>query len=163
MCCIYHKPRPVGESSSESESDSSSSDSDSDSETDHQPRGGSRHSHSHHARSNRDDDQTLERGRATCCTKNHSKEGKRRKPSPNAYEKMPTPGKSHTKSQGSWSLWINLDLFLEPENMILRQIWTNDHEVINPLQTAHALPPSVKQQAPPTNRASWRGNELLYF
>lgn len=134
MCCIYHKPRPVGESSSESESDSSSSDSDSDSETDHQPRSGSRHSHPHNAGSTRDDDQTLERGRATCCAKHHSKEGKRRKPSPNAYEKMPTPGKSHTKSQGSWPLWINLELVLEPDKTILRQIRTESWDNMERIQ-----------------------------
>ncbi|QSS59281.1 hypothetical protein I7I51_08714 [Histoplasma capsulatum] len=34
VCCIYHKARPVGESSSESSSDSSSNDSDSDSDVD---------------------------------------------------------------------------------------------------------------------------------
>ena len=33
VCCIYHAPHPVGESSSESDSSSSDSDSDSDSDT----------------------------------------------------------------------------------------------------------------------------------
>ncbi|KAF2840830.1 hypothetical protein M501DRAFT_903373, partial [Patellaria atrata CBS 101060] len=76
VCCIYHKPHSVEESSDDS-SDSSSSDSGSDSEPDNstaRPAGGSRngrhiHSHSHgHG------------GHGT---------GKARRPSPNAYERVP--------------------------------------------------------------------------
>ena len=47
MCCIYHKPKPVDESSDESSSDSSS-DSDSDSEPEGaRPAGGKRQSCGH--------------------------------------------------------------------------------------------------------------------
>jgi protein phosphatase 1 regulatory subunit 11 len=88
VCCIYHKPRAADESSDEDSSDSSS-DSDSDSEPDNSTArpagraGGSRgrrpHQHSH-------DD---------CGDGHDAAEGsskprrQRRKPSPNAYEKMP--------------------------------------------------------------------------
>ncbi|CDS13779.1 hypothetical protein LRAMOSA05953 [Lichtheimia ramosa] len=67
ICCIYHRPRAVGESSDEessSDSSSSSSDSDSDSSCDHH------HRHHHH----------------------QSKKKKKRNPreaSPNAYERQP--------------------------------------------------------------------------
>lgn len=112
VCCIYHKPRPVGESSSESESsDSNSSDSDSDNEAGHPRRG---LGHSHHAQgssSGNPPEQVSERERVACCSNHHGhgKERKRRKPSPNAYEKMPKPEKSHNpKSQGSWSSLIRL-------------------------------------------------------
>ncbi|KAK4455016.1 phosphatase inhibitor [Podospora aff. communis PSN243] len=98
VCCIYHRPRAVGESSDESSSDSSSSSSDSDSDSgregarpskkmgedkgkkpshDHDHDCGS-HSHGHR-RSRRDGN------------------GKRRRPSPNAYEKMP---KNKPRDQG---------------------------------------------------------------
>lgn len=104
VCCIYHKPRPVGESSSESESsDSGSSDADSDDETDHRQ---SRLNHSRHPPSQngsssneRPSEQVSERGSGACCTKHHGKQGKHRKPSPNAYEKMPKSAREHTKSQ----------------------------------------------------------------
>ncbi|BCR87023.1 PPP1R11/YPI1 family protein [Aspergillus chevalieri] len=104
VCCIYHKPRPVGESSSESESDSDSN-SDSDSETDHyqnkpnhlQHRLGHNES-SHHQHSS---EQNSEKGHTACNTKHCGKQGKQRKPSPNAYEKMPKPSKGHHKSQGA--------------------------------------------------------------
>ncbi|KAL1967493.1 hypothetical protein VTN77DRAFT_3008 [Rasamsonia byssochlamydoides] len=87
VCCIYHKNRPVGESSSESSSsDSSSSDTESDSDSDvvngqdKAIRG---------RRSNEDGDST------SCPSSHHHKrKSKRRKPSPNAYEKIP---KSATK------------------------------------------------------------------
>lgn len=105
VCCIYHKPRPVGESSSESESSDSDSDSDSDSEADrHQNRPNRSQHHlghresSHHRHSSQEDS---EKGHTACCTKHHDKQGKRRKPSPNAYERMPKPPKGHHKSQGA--------------------------------------------------------------
>ncbi|KAI8078944.1 phosphatase inhibitor-domain-containing protein [Gilbertella persicaria] len=63
VCCIYHKPRPVGESS-DSSSSSSSSENDSDSED----------SHTGH------------------CSHRHGKKKKKRNPrdvSPNAYERQP--------------------------------------------------------------------------
>ncbi|EMD97834.1 hypothetical protein COCC4DRAFT_42326 [Bipolaris maydis ATCC 48331] len=92
VCCIYHKPRAVDESSDDDSSDSSSSDSDSDSEPDNSTarpagrigaaRGRRPHQHDHDG-----------------CAENHGcHEGsgqsqktkrQRRKPSPNAYEKMP--------------------------------------------------------------------------
>ncbi|UNI20082.1 Type 1 phosphatases regulator ypi1 [Purpureocillium takamizusanense] len=81
VCCIYHKPKAVGESSDESSSDdsSSSSDSDSDSGADGKKRSGDAkktpacgHSHRHgrHRRRDQGDKQ-------------------KRPPSPNAYEKVP--------------------------------------------------------------------------
>ncbi|KAF4450971.1 hypothetical protein F53441_5962 [Fusarium austroafricanum] len=90
VCCIYHKPKAVDESSDESSSDS---DSDSDSSSDRdgaQPAGGKRqscgHGHGHnHGRGRRSG-----KGKA------------KRAPSPNAYEKIPKPkpkdGPPETKS-----------------------------------------------------------------
>ncbi|KAK4067108.1 uncharacterized protein Triagg1_7836 [Trichoderma aggressivum f. europaeum] len=82
VCCIYHRPKGVDESSDESSSDSSS-DSDSDSEAESRRKkkaGGDKdgcgHSHDHGHR-------------------HHHGRGKRnsqkRAPSPNAYEKIPKP------------------------------------------------------------------------
>ncbi|KAF2692149.1 hypothetical protein K458DRAFT_381975 [Lentithecium fluviatile CBS 122367] len=91
VCCIYHKPREVGESSDESSSDSSS-DSDSDSEPDNSTaraaggnkRGGRRgrrpHDHDH-----KDGDGCGDGSGNGAPKKGHP----RRKPSPNAYEKVP--------------------------------------------------------------------------
>lgn len=94
VCCIYHKPRDVGESSDESSSDSSS-DSESDSEPDNStarpvggrrgenPRGRRPHNHDHgdhdhdHGNGEGPSDPAQQRRRP------------RRKHSPNAYEKMP--------------------------------------------------------------------------
>ncbi|CAM1503874.1 Fc.00g014650.m01.CDS01 [Cosmosporella sp. VM-42] len=74
VCCIYHKPKAVDESSGESSSDSS--DSDSDSGTDGaKPVGGKRDCGHDHGRRKRG---------------SGSKKGKeKRSPSPNAYEKIP--------------------------------------------------------------------------
>ncbi|PVI07746.1 hypothetical protein DM02DRAFT_511648 [Periconia macrospinosa] len=105
VCCIYHKPREVGESSDESSSDSSSSDEASDSEPDNstaRPASGAKRGAASRGRRSRrqpspphnhdhDGDE---------CDHNHENDdgenGKakkqprqRRKPSPNAYEKMP--------------------------------------------------------------------------
>ncbi|CAI7582530.1 unnamed protein product [Penicillium glandicola] len=101
VCCIYHKARPVGESSSE-ESSSSSSESDSESEDDRRTarvnrarhthsRNGGREPHSEHA-SHSDEG---------CYPEDHSSKPKRkhRKPSPNAYEKMPKPSKNQNQNQ----------------------------------------------------------------
>lgn len=75
ICCIYHKPREVGESSSESSDSSSDSDSDSDND-DGAAKPSQRHAASHgHDHSNHD----------SC---DHGK-GKARKHVPNAYEKQP--------------------------------------------------------------------------
>ncbi|KAJ5432447.1 Type 1 phosphatases regulator ypi1 [Penicillium daleae] len=97
VCCIYHKARPVGESSSESESSSSSSDSDSESETDHR----NHMAHHAHPRGRRplgenQADQPPDADSTACCSDHHHQKIKRRrrKPSPNAYEKMPKPSKN---------------------------------------------------------------------
>jgi Protein phosphatase inhibitor len=97
VCCIYHRPRAVGESSSEDDSSSSSDDSSSDDGGDSsgaddgaaRPVGGGRgwgkkrRRHHHHEHGHGD---------------NHGKDGDgagegsgrgKRRPSPNAYEKMP--------------------------------------------------------------------------
>ncbi|EGD98772.1 type 1 phosphatase regulator YPI1 [Trichophyton tonsurans CBS 112818] len=66
VCCIYHKPRPAGESSSESESSDSDFDDDSDDD------GGSGRSDKAHSH------------KGSGCS-DHQK----RKPRPNAYERIP--------------------------------------------------------------------------
>jgi hypothetical protein len=83
VCCIYHKARPVGESSSES--DSSSSDSDQ-STGDAGSRRNCHHIHHNHRVGAQE---SPERGRAGSGHSHDSRKTKRRKPSPNAYEKMP--------------------------------------------------------------------------
>ncbi|KAJ5583693.1 hypothetical protein N7535_002313 [Penicillium sp. DV-2018c] len=99
VCCIYHKARPVGESSSE-ESSSSSSDNDSDSEDERRKarsdvarrtRGRGRELHSEH---------TSQPGEE-CCSESHGPKQKtnRRKPSPNAYEKMPKSSKKQNQNR----------------------------------------------------------------
>jgi protein phosphatase 1 regulatory subunit 11 len=90
VCCIYHKPRAADESSDDDSSDDSS-DSDSDSEPDNSTArpadrtGGSRgrrpHQHDH-------DDCGDEHDHGEGSGK-PLKKRQRRKPSPNAYEKMP--------------------------------------------------------------------------
>ncbi|CAG7919976.1 unnamed protein product [Penicillium olsonii] len=98
VCCIYHKARPVGESSSEDSSSSSDSDSDSDSESEDDRRTArmksrrtSPHDHDHEHDHDKD------------CSNDHDhpkpKKAKR-KPSPNAYEKMPKPSKNHDPRRG---------------------------------------------------------------
>ncbi|KAL2149569.1 hypothetical protein VTH82DRAFT_8220 [Thermothelomyces myriococcoides] len=77
VCCIYHRPRGIDESSDESSSSDSSDSSDSDSDG-----GGKRprdHDHGHDC----DGHSHSHRGRG------HGKKSRRRTPSPNAYEKMP--------------------------------------------------------------------------
>jgi hypothetical protein len=98
VCCIYHKARPVGESSSESESsDSNSSDSESEHEIDRR-RLQANHSHHSHPRGRKTVDgesseQSSEQGQGGCCKHGRTKHP-RRKPSPNAYEKMPKSSKN---------------------------------------------------------------------
>jgi len=70
VCCIYHAPRPIDESSDES----SSSDSDSDSGDDGSARRSRKESYGHNHHHNHG------KGKAS---------RKRRAPSPNAYEKIP--------------------------------------------------------------------------
>ncbi|KAJ5667543.1 Type 1 phosphatases regulator ypi1 [Penicillium longicatenatum] len=99
VCCIYHKARPVGESSSE-ESSSSSSDSDSDSETDCRKSRSTPHSHPRgrgpagEGSSDQSQDQTSD-----ACTHQHRHRHTKlkRKPSPNAYEKMPRSSKNSSR------------------------------------------------------------------
>ncbi|ROT43398.1 hypothetical protein SODALDRAFT_327598 [Sodiomyces alkalinus F11] len=103
VCCIYHPPKAVDESSDESSSDSSSSDEpDSDCEggrrrirsgdgegKGHRCNGGG-HGHDHKGR-----------GRKDC---DHGKEGEgkeKRRPSPNAYERLPKPKPRTTGSERS--------------------------------------------------------------
>ncbi|PWY64713.1 type 1 phosphatases regulator ypi1 [Aspergillus heteromorphus CBS 117.55] len=93
VCCIYHKSRTIGDSTSESESSDSStsgSDSDSDNEVACKRREGD---HKPLDQCNSHADQgpghASRRGRASCDTNHHGGRAKRRKPSPNAYEKMP--------------------------------------------------------------------------
>lgn len=97
VCCIYHKARPVGESSSEESS--SSSDSDSDSEDDRRrarmKARRTRDSHPH------DHDHEHEHDKDCSNDHEHPKPKKaKRKPSPNAYEKMPKPSKNHDPRRG---------------------------------------------------------------
>jgi protein phosphatase 1 regulatory subunit 11 len=81
VCCIYHAPKPIDESSDESSSDDSSSDDDSGLDDDRaRPIGGrrGRGRDEHH-------------GHGEGCSHNHGHgKGKGKRPaSPNAYEKMP--------------------------------------------------------------------------
>jgi protein phosphatase 1 regulatory subunit 11 len=92
VCCIYHKPRAADESSDDDSSGDSSSDSDSDSEPDNStarpsgrnggPRGRRPHEHEH-------GDCEHEHDHGEDSGKPQKRTRPRRKPSPNAYEKMP--------------------------------------------------------------------------
>ncbi|KAJ5489577.1 Type 1 phosphatases regulator ypi1 [Penicillium diatomitis] len=110
VCCIFHKARPVGESSSE-ESSSSSSDSDSDSDYDsrndmarraNQRRRGRSpcedddhdHDHEHGHEHNHSHDGPCNAASGSASSSKRKIKRTRRKPSPNAYEKMPRPSKS---------------------------------------------------------------------
>ncbi|KAF6830866.1 type 1 phosphatases regulator ypi1 [Colletotrichum musicola] len=95
VCCIYHRPKGVDESSDESSSDSSSdSDSDSDDGTgrrripsgDHKGKGKKRKDH--------DCDDHDGHGHDHRHGRKGDRDGKqKRKPSPNAYERVPKPSK----------------------------------------------------------------------
>jgi len=91
VCCIYHKPRVVGESSDESSSDSSS-DEESDSEPDNsmaRPVGGVRRGNPRGRRPHSlDHDHDHGNGEGSS-TPPAPRRRQRRKHSPNAYEKMP--------------------------------------------------------------------------
>jgi len=111
VCCIYHKTRPVGESSSESDSSdsgsSANSDSDSQVDDDGNPRMNNgpqlRHSHRRH-------DHPLEPDRpgnphdqaenGSSCS-HHRRKRARGRPARNAYERVP---KSFKKDQGTEKL-----------------------------------------------------------
>lgn len=101
VCCIYHKARPVGESSSESESSSSSSDSESDSDTDRRRPVSHHHRHSHprgRQPAGEGSSDSNNHGADDCCSQRHHGRSKpKRKPSPNAYEKMPKPSKNSSR------------------------------------------------------------------
>ncbi|CAN9257668.1 unnamed protein product [Alternaria alternata] len=90
VCCIYHKPRAADESSDDDSSDSSS-DSDSDSEPDNSTArpagriGGARGRRPHQHDDGCED--VHDHGEASSTPQKHKRQ--RRKPSPNAYEKMP--------------------------------------------------------------------------
>jgi protein phosphatase 1 regulatory subunit 11 len=78
VCCIYHRPRAVDESSDESSSSSSSS-SDSDSDSDGKGR-------------SRDHGKSCRHGRHRKGKKASDGQGsEKRQPSPNAYERVPKP------------------------------------------------------------------------
>lgn len=92
VCCIYHKTREFGESSSEDDSSSDSSDSDSDAggSSDSPDDGGARMSSNRRGRKH-DHGHSHKHG-DDCEHGGHGKsggKGTKRKPSPNAYEKMP--------------------------------------------------------------------------
>ncbi|KAJ5494774.1 hypothetical protein N7463_010861 [Penicillium fimorum] len=98
VCCIYHKARPVGESSSE-ESSSSSSESDSESEDDRRTARANRARRTHpHNEAHGDHTSHHNEG---CRPEDHipKPKSKRRKPSPNAYEKMPKPSNNQNRNQ----------------------------------------------------------------
>lgn len=92
VCCIYHKPRAADESSEDDSSDNSSSESDSDSEPDNSTarpsgrlgghRGRRPHQHDH-------DHGEHDHDHGEGSSKPQKRIRPRRKPSPNAYEKMP--------------------------------------------------------------------------
>ncbi|KAJ5458940.1 hypothetical protein N7530_010884 [Penicillium desertorum] len=100
VCCIYHKARPVGESSSE-ESSSSSSESDSESEDDRRTARVNRARHTHSHNGGREPGEHASHPDEGCCPEDHGSKPKRnrRKPSPNAYEKMPKPSKNPKQNQ----------------------------------------------------------------
>ncbi|KAK8210265.1 Type 1 phosphatases regulator ypi1 [Zalaria obscura] len=87
VCCIYHKPREAGEPSSDESSSSSSDDSDSEPDTSRaQPanRRIKRHDHRHQ----HDDSDHGPQGSGGDGRRDKGK-GKARRPSPNAYERIP--------------------------------------------------------------------------
>lgn len=88
VCCIFHKTREVGESSSEDDSSSSDSDggsSPSDDDGAARPVGGRRSERGRKRGKKHDHD----RGDGDGCGHGQRNERGARKPSPNAYEKMP--------------------------------------------------------------------------
>ncbi|RMJ28226.1 hypothetical protein PHISP_00929 [Aspergillus sp. HF37] len=111
VCCIYHKPRPVGESSSESESESSSDSSDADSDSDCETGPRRHHGHGHGQVDGQASRQAPTDSNADLSNHGDASESsvrrdcrrhrgatakkKQRTPSPNAYEKMPKSARRH--------------------------------------------------------------------
>ncbi|CBX91942.1 hypothetical protein IAQ61_000151 [Plenodomus lingam] len=92
VCCIYHKPRAADESSDDDSSDNSSSDSDADSEPDNSTarpagRSGNHRGRKPHSHDHGDCGDGHDHGEDS--GKQQKRTRQRRKPSPNAYEKMP--------------------------------------------------------------------------
>ncbi|OCK83623.1 hypothetical protein K432DRAFT_379331 [Lepidopterella palustris CBS 459.81] len=90
VCCIYHKPRAIDESSDESSSDSS--DSDSDSEPDNstaRPVGSGRRSGHPQGRDHGHHHHDHDHGEGSGGNQPKRPQAKPRKRSPNAYEKLP--------------------------------------------------------------------------
>ncbi|PSS20449.1 hypothetical protein M430DRAFT_27494 [Amorphotheca resinae ATCC 22711] len=89
VCCIYHAPKGIDESSDESSSDDDDSDSGDDGAARPTRREGSGHGHEHG------------HGHGHDCEHSHGKgKGKGRARSPNAYEKMPKPKSGGAKEKG---------------------------------------------------------------
>ncbi|KAJ5855729.1 uncharacterized protein N7529_009673 [Penicillium soppii] len=106
VCCIYHKARPVGESSSEESSSSSSSESESEDDRRLARMNRTRRAPSHGDSHNRVHEHEHEHEHDTKCSDHEHDHGSklkkaRRKPSPNAYERMPKPSKNHNPARGS--------------------------------------------------------------
>ncbi|KAL5120559.1 Type 1 phosphatases regulator ypi1 [Pleosporales sp. CAS-2024a] len=89
VCCIYHRPRAADESSDDDASDSSSSDSDSDSEIDNSTAKPSGRANGYRARPHKHGDNCEHGHDDAGGSSKPQKRRPRRKPSPNAYEKMP--------------------------------------------------------------------------
>ncbi|KZL79880.1 protein phosphatase inhibitor [Colletotrichum incanum] len=107
VCCIYHRPKAVDESSDESSSDSSSDSSDSEADDggrrripsgDHKGKGKSAKRDHDHDCGDHDHDGHRHGRKGD----RHGKEKKARRPSPNAYERVPKPPKPKDEaSEGS--------------------------------------------------------------
>ncbi|PYH88473.1 type 1 phosphatases regulator ypi1 [Aspergillus ellipticus CBS 707.79] len=95
VCCIYHKSRTLNDSFTDSESsDSGTSDSDTDNDSEldcHRRTGNHRSLDQRNSQTDQDLGDSSGRGRTTYSTNCPGVNTKRRKPSPNAYEKMPKP------------------------------------------------------------------------
>jgi len=94
VCCIYHAPKPIDESSDESSSDDNSSDESGNDDGGARPVGGNRRGHGH--QHDRDHNHDHGCGRAS----GRRGKGKGRATSPNAYEKMPKVKESSSGKQG---------------------------------------------------------------
>lgn len=85
VCCIYHRPRALGESSDESSSSSSSDESDSDDDYDNHNRQRASRRECGHGHGHEHDNEH----------EGHTHTHKHKKPSPNAYERVPKVKKRH--------------------------------------------------------------------
>ena len=100
VCCIYHKPRAFGDSSDES---SSSSSSDEDSSDDERAQYSTPRNNNFNREPNHEHTEDLANGGEPCEKHARSKrvqreKGKRRRPSPNAYERLPKYGREKDKA-----------------------------------------------------------------